>query len=53
VAISVTKVQLLEDKGFWGMLHDSRTDWAMLLGCIFLFITGAGKWSVDRKLNKQ
>lgn len=52
VAISVTKVQLLQDKGFWGMLHDSRTDWAMLLGCVFLLITGAGKWSVDRKLIK-
>jgi putative oxidoreductase len=50
VAISVTKAQLFIDNGFWSMLHDSRTDWAMLLGSIFLIIKGGGNWSVDRKL---
>jgi putative oxidoreductase len=50
VAIATTKAQLLADNGFWSMLHDSRTDWAMLLGCIFLLIKGGGKWSVDRKI---
>lgn len=53
VAIATTKVQLFTDKGFWGMLHDSRTDWAMLLGFIFLLIEGGGKWSMDRKLMKH
>ncbi len=38
VAIITTKAQLLEANGFWSMLHDSRTDWAMLLGSIFLII---------------
>ncbi len=36
VAIATTKAQLFIDNGFWAMLHDSRTDWAMLLGSIFL-----------------
>lgn len=53
VAIATTKVQLLADYGFWSMLHDSRTDWAMLLGSIFLLIRGGGKWSVDYKIIKQ
>lgn len=50
VAIASTKAQLLADNGFWSMLHDSRTDWAMLLGGIFLSIKGGGKWSVDNQL---
>ena len=53
VAITTTKAQLLADNGFWSMLHDSRTDWAMLLGSIFLLIRGGGKWSVDQKIIKQ
>jgi putative oxidoreductase len=28
--------------GFWGMAHEARTDFAMLLGSIFLLIVGAG-----------
>src|SRR5688500_9833600 len=28
--------------GFWGMAHEARTDWSMLLGSIFLLIVGAG-----------
>jgi putative oxidoreductase len=52
VAIATTKVQLLADNGFWSMLHDSRTDWAMLLGSIFLLIKGGGKWSLDKKIER-
>ncbi|MDQ3191164.1 MAG: DoxX family protein [Bacteroidota bacterium] len=47
VAIATTKAQVLSDKGFWEMLHGSRTDWAMLLGSIFILIKGAGKFSID------
>ena len=36
--------------GFWGMLHEARTDLAMLFGSIFLLIVGAGLWSIDAKL---
>jgi uncharacterized membrane protein YphA (DoxX/SURF4 family) len=37
--------------GFWGMAHEMRTDWAMLLGSIFLAIIGAGAWSLDHRLS--
>jgi uncharacterized membrane protein YphA (DoxX/SURF4 family) len=47
VAIVSTKTQLFIDNGFWSTLHDSRTDWAMLLGNIFLITKGGGKWSLD------
>jgi putative oxidoreductase len=53
VAIATTKAKLLADNGFWSMLHDSRTDWAMLLACIFLVIKGGGKWSVDGLIQKR
>jgi putative oxidoreductase len=36
--------------GFWGMAHETRTDWSMLLGSIFLLIVGAGAWSLDARL---
>ncbi|HEX6187808.1 MAG TPA: DoxX family protein [Pyrinomonadaceae bacterium] len=36
--------------GFWGMAHEGRTDFAMLLGSIFLLIVGAGAWSLDARL---
>lgn len=38
--------------GFWGMAHEARTDFAMLLGSIFLLIVGAGLWSLDAKLSR-
>ena len=53
VAIVATKLPLLAEKGFWEMLHSSRTDWAMLLGSIFLLVNGAGKLSADRHLQKN
>ena len=48
VAISTTKVDILLEKGFWEMMHASRTDWSMLLGSIFLLIRGGGYGSLDR-----
>ena len=39
--------------GFWGMAHESRTDFSMLLGSLFLLIVGAGKWSLDKWLSPQ
>ena len=50
VAIVTTKADILAQKGFWEMLHGSRTDWAMLLGSIFLLINGSGFWSLDKRL---
>jgi putative oxidoreductase len=39
--------------GFWGMMHEARTDFAMLFGSIFLLIVGAGRISVDAYLFGQ
>ena len=36
--------------GFWSAQHEARADLTMLLGCIYLFIVGAGEWSVDDRL---
>ena len=53
VALATTKLTLLQNEGFWAMMHGSRTDWAMLLANIFLLIRGAGKWSVDFKISRN
>ena len=50
VALLSTKIPILLDKGFWSMAHESRTDYAMLLGSIFLLVVGSGPWSVDARL---
>lgn len=50
VAIATTKADILANDGFWTMMHGSRTDWAMLLGSVFLIIKGGGRWSVDTSL---
>lgn len=39
--------------GFWGMVHEARTDFSMLLGSLFLLIVGAGAWSLDARLAKS
>jgi uncharacterized membrane protein YphA (DoxX/SURF4 family) len=53
VALSTTKIPILLDKGFWSMAHDSRTDFAMLLGSVFLLIVGGGLWSLDSRLSRR
>jgi uncharacterized membrane protein YphA (DoxX/SURF4 family) len=58
VAVVTTKSEVFINDGFWAMMHGSRTDWAMLLGSLFLIIKGSGNWSIDfyllynQKLNK-
>ncbi len=52
VAFFTTKSQLLAEKGFWEMLHGSRTDWSMLLCSIFLLVKGSGGLSVDHSRMK-
>ncbi len=59
-AIVSTKIPILLGHGFWwftlskvprygllSMIHEARTDIAMLAGLLFLLIVGAGRWSVD------
>ncbi len=43
----------VSEYGFWSMAHAMRTDWAMLLGSIFLYIAGSGAWSVDEMLRRR
>lgn len=50
VALITTKYPILIDKGFWAMMHQFRTDFAMTTGSIFLIIKGGGKWSLDKNL---
>ena len=63
VAIASTKVPILIGHGYlgfsgpsvpktggWSMLHESRTDFAMLCGSIFLLLVGAGAWSLEERL---
>jgi len=39
--------------GFWVVEHESRSDIAQLLTCVFLLIEGAGKKSADAFLKKK
>ncbi|PYX86095.1 MAG: DoxX family protein [Acidobacteria bacterium] len=50
VAIVTTKIPMLAKSGFWGMAHESRTDFCMLLGLIFLLMVGPGRRSLDTKI---
>jgi putative oxidoreductase len=53
VALTTTKWPMLSAQGFWYMAHESRTDWSMSLGSLFLLIAGAGPWSVDAQLTSE
>jgi uncharacterized membrane protein YphA (DoxX/SURF4 family) len=53
VAIATTKVPMLIHDGFWKMAHEARTDLSMLLGSIFLFIVGSGRWGLDPVLSPE
>ncbi|MBX2991699.1 MAG: DoxX family protein [Bacteroidetes bacterium] len=53
VAIATTKIPILLESGFWKMAHDSRNDWSMLLGSIFLLIVGGGRWSIDSRRGQK
>mgnify|MGYP002717223356 CR=1 FL=1 len=47
VAFFTTKIPILLEKGFLDFLHDSRTDWAMMMGSLFLLLKGSGKLGLD------
>lgn len=61
VSILITKIPILLGHGIWGFTvrhldfynfwsfaHETRTDYAMWLGSLFLLIKGAGYWSLDK-----
>lgn len=49
VAIATTKIPMLAKTGVWSMLHEARADFSMLLGLLFLLITGAGSLALDAR----
>jgi len=51
-AIITTKFPMLQSS-FWKFAHESRTDFSMFIGTLFLTIRGGGYWSFDfhRKKN--
>lgn len=53
VAIASTKVPMLLHSGFWAMAHEARTDFAMLMGLVFLLLVGSGDWSIDRHFERR
>ena len=53
VAIISTKIPILLQQGLWKMAHEGRTDFAMLLGSLFLLAVGAGPWSLDASLTRS
>ncbi len=66
VAIVTTKLPILLGSGFWGlqlrelssygfwsMAHEARTDFAMLLGSIFLLLVGAGPLALDAAIQRR
>jgi putative oxidoreductase len=54
-AIATTKIPELfhPDQGFWFMVSDARTDFAMTMSLLFLISVGAGSWSLDAWLRKE
>jgi len=53
VAITTTKIPMLVRDGFWKMAHEARTDYAMLLGLIFLLLVGSGPLALDSRLGER
>ncbi len=51
-AIATTKIPELwrPGHGFWFMVSDARTDFAMTMSLLFLISVGAGAWSLDASL---
>jgi uncharacterized membrane protein YphA (DoxX/SURF4 family) len=54
-AIATTKVPELfrANQGFWYMVSDARTDFAMFCCLVFLISAGGGGWSVEARLAKH
>jgi putative oxidoreductase len=52
-AFITTKWPILIQKGFWPMMHEYRTDFAMTLLLIYLLIYGSGKISFDNLIYKS
>jgi uncharacterized membrane protein YphA (DoxX/SURF4 family) len=51
-AIATTKIPELfnPNQGFWFMVSDARTDFAMTMSLLFLIGVGGGAWSLDFRI---
>jgi putative oxidoreductase len=49
VAIATTKIPMLLHQGFWPAMHESRTDFCMVLGLIAILCIGPGRLSCDTR----
>jgi uncharacterized membrane protein YphA (DoxX/SURF4 family) len=54
-AIATTKAPELFriNQGFWYMISNARTDFAMFCCLVFLISAGGGSWSLDAKLDRH
>src|ERR1039458_5505316 len=54
-AIATTKVPELfrANQGFWYMVSDARTDFAIFCCLVFLISVGGGSWSLDARLARH
>ena len=50
VAFFTTKWPELLAKGYWVMMHDYRTDLAMMLNLVAILLAGSGTWSLEERL---
>jgi putative oxidoreductase len=53
VALYSTKIVGFTRNGFWGTLHEARTDVSMLLALLFLVLVGSGSLSLDAVLRSR
>jgi putative oxidoreductase len=53
VALYSTKIVTFMKNGFWGTLHEARTDVSMLLALVFLLIVGGGALALDARYPEE
>lgn len=53
-AVATTKLPEVfrGSQGFWYMVSDARTDFAMLCSLLFLILAGGGDWSLDNRIRR-
>lgn len=39
--------------GWWAVLHETRSDYAQFMSCLFLLVAGPGPWSLDAVLQRR
>jgi uncharacterized membrane protein YphA (DoxX/SURF4 family) len=49
----IAVVPLLPYHGLWRFAHQSRTDFSMVMGSLFLLLVVPGPWSIDHWLTKR